>query len=63
MSSMVNDSSKYVTATATSISPVSVCTRCMICEELIELPDPYFNRPMVCGKCKAAVMRMREEKA
>lgn len=41
-----------------SIGEISI--RCVICDESIPL-NGFFDRPMVCNKCKAAIMKVRAE--
>lgn len=33
---------------------------CMVCDSFIPTEYPYFA-PMICDKCKAAIMAMREQ--
>ena len=37
----------------------TICVTCMICREPIETVNNYPHYPMVCDKCKQAVMYMR----
>ena len=41
-----------------SVGEISV--RCIICDESVPLRG-FFDRSMVCDKCKAAIMKVRAE--
>ena len=48
------------TITTTEVIAGQVCTKCLICEESVVIGDRDIRIPMICRKCKKAVMEMRK---
>lgn len=48
------------TITTTAVMAGQVCTKCLICEESVVIGDINNRDPMICRKCKKAVMEMRK---